>query len=170
MKRVIVANNFLVEGFPEEPEINKDWNSNPELSQEEANVLNEFQYWILTKSKKFEIESLNDFINWIYNNTLHNKRSSNYQNESTSYKLSILTDIANRCDSLNELRAWTRQARREYDKARDDYEKADIEYAKEFWPQIFQKEDELGIEPHYSESFGDSRTRTIFRSPNRRWK
>lgn len=118
------------------------------------------KYWILTKSKKFGIDDLDDLIDFLYDSTVNNKRSADYRSQSAANKIALVEDVADRCSGLNELRALTRQAFKEYDNARDELHQARRDYADEVYPKIFEEEDRLGIKPYYVPSY-DSRSGAV---------
>ena len=97
---------------------NKNWNTNPNITQIEADGLVEFGYWIKEAAKK--IIALQDLEKYIYSRTYENPRSSYYQ-ESPSERFEALVKVIDRCFNMNALLSALESVKRDYDEEIDTY-------------------------------------------------
>lgn len=95
---------------------NDNWNTNPNITQIEADGLVEFSYWIKEAAKK--IISLQDLEKYIYSRTYENPRSSFYQ-KSPSERFEALSKVIERCFNMNTLLSVLKSAQKDYDLERD---------------------------------------------------
>lgn len=100
-------------------EFNREWNTNPDISQDEAYGLKEFKYWILEANKKSI--SIDELADYIYSRTYGNSRSGYYQNESNLSYFEALSDLIDRCSSTLEVVNLSKAAYKDFDNAREDY-------------------------------------------------
>ncbi len=97
---------------------NDNWNTNPDITQTEADGLVQFSYWIKEAAKK--IISLQDLEKYIYSRTYENPRSSFYQ-KSLSERFEALSKVIDRCLNMNTLLSVLKSALRDYDKEMERY-------------------------------------------------
>ena len=124
---------------------NDNWNTNPNITQTEADGLVEFSYWIKEAAKK--IIALQDLEKYLYSRTYENPRSSFYQ-KCPSERFEALSKVIDRCFNMNTLLSVLKSAQRDYDEERDKYfnelksgskeikNKIDITVEFEFMPEI----------------------------------
>lgn len=97
---------------------NKNWNTNPDITQIEADGLVEFGYWIKEAAKK--IISLQDLEKYIYSRTYENPTSSFYHT-APSEKFEALSNVIGRCLNMRALLSVLQSAQRDHDEERDRY-------------------------------------------------